>query len=455
MSLANILSIARSALLTHRRAMALTAHNVANAATPGFSRQRLEIGVADPLRMPFGTVGRGVTVMGITRARDVFFDTSFRRESGFLGQSTTLTSFLSQVEASFNEPSDTGIAAALDKLFGAFGDLANNPISAPDRLIVQQTAISFVNQLHQLDAGIDQSIQDAAATMRAEVDEVNQISQQIATLNKAILAAGGTNGSAPDLEDQRDFLIDKLSTHMAVRVLQRPDGTIGVIAGETTLVDGPIAQQLEIRALAGGGYALGVVGSGGTIDAVTGSLKALTDLTNTKLPKIRSELDAYVRSVVTEFNNIHRVGFTLGGVTDTDFFDPAGVTAASIDLAAAIRINPDDIAAAATPAPGDGGVALLLADLSNMSVASLGGRTLREFYTGVAAGVGIQVEGARRDSEIRQALVDRSEIMRASVSGVSIEEEMILLIGQQEAYSAATRLIRVADEMMQELLRII
>jgi flagellar hook-associated protein 1 FlgK len=455
MSLSSLFSIARSALLAHQRAMSVTAHNVANAQTPGYSRQRLDLVPADPLRGPLGTIGRGVTEAGISRARDRFFDAAFRRESGLLSGSGTLANLLSQVEAAVHEPSDVGIAATLDGMFKSFADLANDPSSGPNRELVRQAATRLIQQLHQLDAQIGAVAQDAVDRMKSEVAEVNSLASRIAALNSEILSAGGPGRSAPDLEDQRDLLVDRLSSMISVRVLQREDGTISVLAGDTMLVDAAAAQSLAVQPLATGGFRLVSAVGGGTVDPGSGSLKALVDLTTTTLPGIQLQLDKLAAAIVTEVNAIHRTGYTPAGSTGTDFFDPSGVTARTIALAPPIAASGSAIAAGGTAAPGDGSIAQRIADLAGARVGSLGGKSLREFYVEIAASVGLDVLHATQDAETQQALVDQAELQRSSVSGVSIEEEMIALIAQQQAYSAATRIITAADEMIQDLLNMI
>src|SRR5690242_11232615 len=106
MSLTSLLSIARSALLTQQRAIDVTGHNVANAQTPGYTRQRLALQAETPLNTGFGQVGRGVTAAGIQRLRDGFLDESYRRENGDLGKFSTMKDLLGQVDALFSEPTD-------------------------------------------------------------------------------------------------------------------------------------------------------------------------------------------------------------------------------------------------------------------------------------------------------------------------------------------------------------
>jgi flagellar hook-associated protein 1 len=451
MSLASLLSIARSAMFAQQSAMSVTAHNVANAQTPGYSRQRLELAAASPEITPLGTVGRGVTEASIQRVRNTFFDARYRSESGLLGNSATMGDVLGQVEAAVNEPSDSGLAASLDGLFSSFANLANDPASSTNRALVQQAGQHFVQQLHQLDATVHQVGDDALTKMREQVDQANDLAGRIGELNQMILSTGGPSGSSPDLQDQRDLLVDQLSSLVGVRVLQRDDGTIGVAAGDTMLVDGANVQALAVQALAGGGFGLTTAG-GGTVDPKSGSLRALSDLTTTTLPGIQRQLDTLAQALVTTVNAIHRTGYTLSGSTGTDFFDPAGVTARSIALAPAVAASGDAIAAAGVAAPGDGAIAQQLANLATTGTAALGGKSFRDFYIDFAGAVGANVSAASQDADAHQAMVDQADTLRASVSGVSVDEEMVALIGQQQAYSAAARIVKIADDMMQSVL---
>jgi len=454
MSLASLLSIARSAMFAQQRAMSVTAHNVANAQTPGYSRQRLELTAAAPLLTPIGPMGRGVTEVAIQRVRNTFFDSRYRSESGLLGNSATMGEFLGQVEAAINEPSADGLAASLDGLFGSFANLANNPTSTASRSLVQQAGRRFVQQLKQLDTTVHQVADGALAQMREQVGQVNDLARQIGALNELILSSAGPNGSAPDLQDQRDVLVDQLSSMIGVRVLDRANGTIALAAGDTILVDGANAQSLAVNPLAGGGFGLATVG-GGPLDPKSGSLSALSELTTTTLPGIQAQLDALARALVTTVNAIHRSGYTLNGATNTDFFDPAGVTAQTIALAPGILASGDGVAAAGIAASGDGTVAQQLAALATTGVAALSGKSFRDYYIDLAGVVGSSVSSTAQDASAHQTMLDQADTLRSSVSGVSVDEEMVALISQQQAYTAAARIVNVANEMMNSVLQLI
>lgn len=454
MSLASLLSIARTALVTHQRALNVTAHNVANAQTPGYTRQRLNMIPATPLRTPQGLVGRGVADYGIFADRDTFLDAAFRRENGLSGRSTTLRDMLSQVEGVFGEPSETGLGAALDALWDAFSDLANDPSSNSARTLVQQAGRQLARQVNQTDTRLQAISDQLRFQLESQVGDVNAYAQEIAALNKQIQIAGGPLHTAPDLEDQRNLLVDKLSSLINVRVLDRADGTIGLVAGDTLLVDGQAAQQLEVRSVAGGGWGVALQGGVGLIDPGSGSLSALTELSTSGIPAVRGDLDQLVEAIVAQVNAVHQTGFTPGGVTGTDFFDPAGITARTMALAAPVEASVAEIAAGATAAPGDGAIALQIAQLRTTTIPALGA-TAGEYYVGLVAGVGTLVREADQQASASNVLAQNMETRRSSVSGVSLDEEMVALIVQQQAYAAATRLVRVADETMDALLSMV
>jgi flagellar hook-associated protein 1 FlgK len=453
MSLASLLSIARSALFVHQRAMEVTGHNVANANTPGYSRQSLQIRSASPLVLPTYSLGRGVEATQITRERDTFYDAAFRRDSGMLGRSSTLMTYLGQVETSLNEPSTDGLSASLDGLFNSLSDLANDPSSRVSRDLVVSSGARVAQQLNSLASSVGRIAQEAVDNLRVQVDQVNQYSSQIADLNAKIIESNGPGGPSSDLLDQRDVLVDKLSQFMNVRVLERPDGSIGVSAGDLVIVDGTSATKLAATSV-GGTWGIAPAGGGGVIDPQTGSLKALTDLIQVKLPGVQSKLDQLAASLVTEFNQLHRAGFTPAGVTNLDFFDPTGTTASTIRLSSTLKASSDNLAVSANGAAGNGDVATSLAGLATRGVASLGNSTFREFFVSLASTIGLDVNTAGQDANAQQTLVDRDDAARSATSGVNVDEEMISLIAAQQAYSAAARLVSVADQMVQQILQI-
>jgi len=452
MSLIDLLGIARSALLTHQRAMTVISHNVANAQTPGYSRERLDLVPENPLLSPLGPIGRGVTATDITRVRDAFLDLSVRSDAGRIGDAATRNDVLGGVNDALMEPGDGGIAASLDALLTSFSDLSTDPTSGPQRELVRSAAQAFVGQVHRVATALGDSATQALDRLRDQVTTVNQITKQLAQVNGSIASSGGK--AAADLLDQRDALVDRLSGYGDVHAVTQPDGTATVMMGGQTLVTATTSNDLEVRAV-GGGWGVALVGGASTVATGTGSLDALTTLVTTTIPGMQARLDAYAAAAVNGINAIHRAGHTLTGATNVNFFDPAGTTAQTIAIDPGILASTDAIAAAVTNAPGDGDNALALAAFGGAPIASLGNHTLREHYAMLVADVGSAASGASQDLDVAQTLSDRDETRRQDVSGVSIDEEMVNLIGEQQAYTAAARLVKTADDMMQSLLTMV
>ncbi len=453
MSLGSLLSIARSALMVQQRAMEVTGHNVANANTAGYSRQTLRVQAANPLQLPLYSLGRGVEANQITRARDVFYDASYRQDNGLLGRSNTLNSFLSQVESTLNEPSTNGFANALDGLFGSLSDLSSDPASHANRALVVSNANRVVQQLNGLGNNIALLKQQAGDSLRVQVQAVNGLAEQIAELNQKVIASRGPGGASSDLMDQRDMMIDQLSAYADVHVVQNADGSVNVTAGDTSLVDGAQFTKLQMVTV-GNGFGVAPLNGGTPLTFGGGTMAGLVDLTQNRLPSVSARLDQVANALVTEFNNLHRAGFTPTGATNIDFFDPTGTTASTIRLSAALTTSADNLAVSANNVPGNGDVARQLANLATTGVASLGGNTMREHFVALASDVGLDVSNSQKDIDAQQTLVDRDDQARNSVSGVNVDEEMVSLITQQQAYQAAARIVTVAEQMMQTMLEI-
>ncbi len=453
MGLNSLFSIARSALVTQQRALDTAGHNIANATTPGYTKEQLTITNAVPFNTPNGTVGRGVTSTAVFANRDAFLDASYRQEQGHLGNSTSLSTLLQRVQGVYGEPSNTGLGATLDNFINSWSDLANDPSSAASRVAVRQAGQTLVDQVHTITAQLDAIGADAASQFTAKVGAVNDLATRIASLNRQIVSLGGPQHTAPDLEDQRGVLIDQLSNLMNVRVLQHGDGSVGVIAGDTLLVDGNYAQQLDVAGVSGGGYGLKLRGSTTSVDPVSGQLAALSDVTTTQVPGARAALDQLVSSLVSGVNALHQSGTTLAGATNTNFFDPTGVQGQTFALAAPIAASAQNIVSGMTSNSGDGSLALQIAALRSTPQASLGGVSFSEYYSTMITNIGNAASTADNNVAAANTLVASTSAQRSSASGVSIDEEMVSLITHQQAYAAAARVVNVASQVLDDLIK--
>ena len=471
-SLGSILSNARSALSAAQTGIGVTSDNIANATTPGYSRKRAELTPAYPLTMPEGQFGTGVRVADISRLRDTLLDGSFREASAQDAGARARSQALGQLESLFGEPSDTGLGATLDVFYNAWSDLASNPTNASARLAIRERGHQVGAQFQRLAAGMQRLASDTEIRLRADVDRVNDLAGRIGSLNSDIVAAESGGQTAGALRDERDRLIDELSTLGPIEVIARGSSSVAVSFGSATIVDGANVSSIEVTASAGS-FAVRTA-RGALVDlGGRGTIGAGTELLNKDLPASRASLDTLAREIARTVNDAHAPGMGPAGTQGVLFFDvpadpadPASLdysqlTAANLAVSFAIASDanliaagtPVDVAGTPTFAPGANDVALAIAGLRDMRVGGdLGDRTSGEFYDSIVTRIGLDKRAADDDGAVHQALVSQASSRRDAVSGVSIDEELVNLIRFQNAYTAASRVVSTVDEMMQSLL---
>ncbi len=478
-----LFGIARTALLTHQTSLQVVSQNVANAETPGYSRQRPMLSAATPVRMPYGNIGTGVRFDGIERQRDVLLDRAFRTASTLLGESTFRRDTLQQVEDIFGEPSDAGMAATLDQFWSAFSDLSTTPGSLSAKAVVQQRGRQLAQLFNDYDTRLTQVREQVTSRLETSVAEINQLAEQVAELNDRIVTSEAGGNVAADLRDRRDLLLDDLSRIAGTRVETQKDGSVSVLIGNSTLVDGSSARALRLEpdppvpppAVPPSDVPVKLL-LGNSIDRLAplaGELKAMVDVVNTDVPTLRSRLDTLAASLASTVNAAHSAGFVfpggaIPGTAAGNFFDAGTVTdpvrAGTIRLDAAIAGSAANIATSGdASAPLDNAVALALSALRNDSTSvswtSPTGETetagFNTFFRTTVTRIGLDVRSADDDVTVRTTLADQADTRRQAVSGVSTDEELIMLMRVQQSYVAATKLIKTADEMLQTLLSLV
>lgn len=247
------IQIALTGLIASRRALDTTGHNVANATTEGYSRQRVETAALSGSVTPafwskYPEGGLGVRVTDISRARNLFLDARAYAENGRSAFLQRTQYALNQIQTTFAEPGEDSIQTRLSEMWSGFDDIANNPGDLAAR-----------SQLLQRAATVSDSIRTAAGTitglrtsgleeLRASIDEVNTLSTSIATLNDAIQTAHVGGLSANDLLDQRDEAINRLSALINVTTRAGGEGQIDVYTDGGTIVRGNTSEPLILDA---------------------------------------------------------------------------------------------------------------------------------------------------------------------------------------------------------------
>ncbi|MBX9928081.1 MAG: flagellar hook-associated protein FlgK [Gemmatimonadaceae bacterium] len=453
MGLGGILSTARTAIAANQAAVQVASHNIANAETEGYSRQRAATEPLPEQRTPIGAIGTGIRVARLERMRDALIDQEFRDQSAPAAGDKASAELLGRVESVFAEPSELGLAAVLDQFWNSWSDLAGTPSNASAKTVVRQRADALVRTLNGAATQIADIRASTVARISDTVARVNALASQIAQINQQIVPAEAGRGPAGDLRDPRDRLIDELSKYVPVRVADRPDGANQVYIGTSSVVDGATPQSLSIAPGSPLTFRLGT--STERFRVTGGSLGTMMDAVNTTIPGITAQLDAIAAGIVQDVNTLHTVGWSpTAGATGVAFFDTGAGnnTAATIRLSAAVRASASAIATGPTPnAPGDNATALAISTL-RMSAPSATSGNYGADYRDVISDLASRKSSADAGAKVGDTLVAKAGERRKSVSGVSVDEELVELIRYQQAYTAAAKIITTVDEMLDTLL---
>ncbi|MCC6388631.1 MAG: flagellar hook-associated protein FlgK [Dehalococcoidia bacterium] len=454
------LDTAVKALRAHQLAVDVASHNIANANSPGFSRQRvllrpLGIDGSDHFTRDalLGRTGFGVDASDVNRVRDIFLDFQARSALSSRAQSDAYSTAISQTELVFNDPSDEGLSGLVDAYFAAWHDVVNDPESGPARTTLVNAATTLTTRLQRAHANLQTQRQDLDRRIGGEADKVNAASREIAQLNFQIKQVELSGDMANDLRDRRDLLLDNLASLGPISYTEQQDHSVTVYFGNHELVTGNIAREINaVPDIANPGFTKLVFAMDGeAVQANGGEIKGLLDARDTALPGVTAKLNALASGFITSVNTLHAAGFGLDNSTGLAFF--TGTDASDIALNATLAANPNRIAAAtAAGSPGNGANALAIADLQLAKTMAAGTATFGEFYGDMVSVLGADVSRAQGLSESGGLLVDHLDNLRLSVQGVNIDEEVTNLNSAQHAYQAAARVITAIDQMLETLI---
>jgi len=442
------IEIARRALFANQHAMQTAENNIANTNTEGYSRQRAVLSATTPYTMPLlsmGQVGTGVELKKVERLRDDFLDVQLRANLTELGFWQGRQNELARVEAVFTEAGENSLATLFDRFWAGWQELSNNPQDAGVRLSLRQAAVNLTGALNYLSRQVSLSREESARNLRFKAGELNELAGQLAEINGTI--ARNLVKENHVLMDERDLLLDKMAGLANIEVAAGPNNQVTVKIGEVVLVEGSAAGQ--VQADENGFYI-----DGTAVDITGGELAGILTA-GQRMKAYQEELDKLAREIVEKVNEKHRQGFTLNNATGVDFFDPEGTTAASIRIGAEVESDADRIAAAKeVNAPGDGRNALEIAGLREENHPALGNTSFSAFYRRLITMIGSDKYAADQNKDLYNTIARQFEARRQSLSGVSVDEELTMLMQYQYAYQASAQALKIIDEVLDTLINI-
>ncbi|GHU94108.1 flagellar hook-associated protein 1 [Clostridia bacterium] len=505
------LSIVQSGLLVSQRQLDVMGHNIANANTEGYSRQRY-ITEANPppgynqqfAPIDKGQVGQGVQTLSLDQIRDRFLDRQFRQENTKNAYWETRSKALYYVEDVFNGDQDSSLSGIIGTFFNAVQELSKNPTDEAIRTNLSQETKKMTDVFHTYHSQMQDLMYQQDYAMAQQVNVVNEYTVQIASLNDNILKYEQGGQVANDLRDQRNLLLDKLSALVDISYQEVGTGKYNINGRELTKLqvnigatNEPLIDHLEYRLLVAEQdesnditdamdqplpteqllHSIRFEDTGEILELSSGEIKGYMDVRdgnekeNQGLPYFVARLDELAKAMVEVFNDVHMQGYTVpytdsNGVfhestTGVPFFDVTGLTAAKITLSDEVIASGFNIAASDEPVTKDADghfntgnnlIALrLIKDVKERNDIDVIG-SFEGYFKGYISEMAAEVGHANQMSKAELVLVDSLQAQRLSVMGVSIDEEMTDMIRFQHAYNAAARSITAMDEMLEMLI---
>ena len=323
----DLLTTSVTGMLSFQRALDVTSHNIANASTPGYSRQVAEFTTRVGQGSGSGFIGNGVEISTVKRIYDQLL--ADQLQTSITGQARLgiLDTLASQVDGLLSSV-DTGLSPALQAFFNSVQDVANDPAALSARQAMLGKADSLVQRLQGIDSRFREINQEVNARLEVVADDINRLALQIAESNDRIVLAKGRTGQPPnDLLDYRDGLLQELAVQIGVSTVPQDDGAINVFVGSgQTLVIGGRAQTLATLANEFDPTRLDVVyqnAAGNTpldVGTTGGVIGGLLEFRGQLLDSARRTLGETALALTTEFNSQHREGMDLLGNLGSDFF---------------------------------------------------------------------------------------------------------------------------------------
>ena len=413
--LLSTLNTAKSGMNVSQVAIQTTSHNISNINTPGYSRQRVNQSASSPYSMPgknsnfgAGQIGTGAQIDDVTRIRNSFYDYQYRSESHQYGSTSVKYEYFKNIEGIFNEPSDTAISSSLNSFFNSWSELSKDPQSSGVKSVVIENGKYLSNsinsafkRLESLEEGLDKQSEYI-------MDEVNSMLSQLDKLEKNIKIIQGSGKSPNDFLDQRDQLLDNLSFKLNIN-------------------DKDVKATLKKAYDANG--------------KVT-----LDDLTKSGV-KISGELEGTL-SMKQEINKYKDGLKQLSNTITSNVNKAAGQEIFKAKDGELISINPEMLQEP-EKINVTADIALKVYELKSEKV-NINGKdmTINTFYNSMIQNLGQSSAEVIRDESNQSKLLENIDSSRSSVSGVSLDEEMISLVQLQHTYSANAKVMSTIDSLL-------
>lgn len=461
-----MMDIGKRAMMNSQTALQTVSHNIANRTTEGFSRQRVEIQTAPPVVEGNLQLGMGNRAAAVTRTNNPYLEKQLQNEQGQMGMFQGRADSLRRVQEVFNEQVNKGLNQYVTDFFNSFRELSNNPESTTSRTMVKESAEALVGDFKRLDNQMTEIQKDLDERIKNEVEEVNKMVKEVASLNEKISQVEVQGIPANDQRDRRDVLLKKINEKIDIKWAEGDTGMVNIsTAGNAILVSGldhqklethenPDTQRIDIYFKPNASTPAFNISKRIRSGSIGGSLQVRDDV----VPDFKSKMDNLAYTLSREVNRAHAEGFDRSGRQGLGFFNVSSeVKGAALNLSVSQNILDDvnRIAAAARPgAVGDNTVANVISQIQYLEVMDDGTATLDDFYNSQVGRIGVLAQRSIKSAESQENILKQLGTIRESISGVSLDEETAKMIEWQRSFDASARVIRTADEMLETVINL-
>ena len=460
MSTFGALNTAYRGLTAAQQGMNVAGQNIANAATEGYTRQRVDqSSVAAPARGLFSggalQAGQGVSVNAIARLGSSFLDAGVRSAGAQAGYAGVRSSALQGIEGILQEPGDNSISTALQGFWSAWQGAANQPDKSGPKGLLLNAANSVTDKISSAYKALDSQWSSVRGQAQDAVTAVNAAAAQVASYNTTIRSTLAAGGSANELIDARAKLTDQIAVLAGGTVREQPDGTVDVLVGGNALVTGGSVRTLKLAGATAMANAatdaprVEWTNPGGTAALDGGELAgALSVLAPADkggaIAQAAESYNTFAKELAKAVNDVHTDGVTGAGSQGVDFFT-TGTGPAALSISGPANI--DNIALKAAT-----GGALNTSIADQISQLGTSANSPDKLWSGIVTTIGVQSRGAQQHEALTSAAQASALTGRASQASVSLDEENVSLLTNQHAYQAAARVMTAVDEALDVLI---
>lgn len=323
------IELGKRSIMAHTDAISTAGHNISNANTEGYSRQRVQLKEFDPLYRPdlerperAGMIGQGIDVQSITRIRDEMLDQRITAQQNQESYWDTRSKYYTMIEQIYNEPDEVSIRSNMDKFWESWQELSINPESQAARQAVVTRGESLSDSIKSK----WENLMGVGSLINSDIDstvkQINSYANQIAAVNSEIVRSRGVGDNPNDLLDRRDLLVDKLSKLANITTDRRDPDEFMVHLDGKVLVQGGVARNFDLVSLTDNNGYEKLVWADTREDASVsgGTLGALIELRDVDVRNEIQSLNTMTMNFSDLVNDVHRNAYGANNVTGLDFF---------------------------------------------------------------------------------------------------------------------------------------